>query len=146
MMAKTKRNMMKKKVSRLLAVTRLTPKRMVRSSLPWDVLKLWRSTYAMHPLSLAENKATNSLCMYLMHPLSLAENKATIWACTSGEKMGNFSALPDYKIYNADWDIKAPSHNAMILNFITLVKLVINNHHHHHPCNISLSLSLLSPL
>lgn len=39
-MAKTRRKRMNMKVSRLLAVTRFTPYRMVLSSLPWDVLKL----------------------------------------------------------------------------------------------------------
>ena len=51
MMAKNSRKIMKRKVSRLLAVTRFTPNRMVRSSFPCDVLKLFRSTKAMQPLS-----------------------------------------------------------------------------------------------
>ena len=44
MMAKTSRNMMKKKVSTLLAVTRFTPYNIVLSNFPWDVLKPFLST------------------------------------------------------------------------------------------------------
>lgn len=44
---------MKPKVSKLFAVTRLTPNKIVRSSLPCDVLKPVRSTQATQPLSCA---------------------------------------------------------------------------------------------
>lgn len=44
-------------VSRLLAVTRLTLNKIVRSSLPCDVEKLLRRTYATQPLSLALSPA-----------------------------------------------------------------------------------------
>ena len=50
-MANTSRNSMYTKLSRLLAVTLLTPNRMVLSSLPWLVLNPVRSTNPIQPLS-----------------------------------------------------------------------------------------------
>lgn len=47
--AKISRNRMKQKVSKLLAVTRLTPNNIVLKSLPCDVENPVRSTYATHP-------------------------------------------------------------------------------------------------
>jgi len=55
-MAKTNKNKIKQKVSKLLAVTLLTPNRIVRSSFPCEVLKLVLRTKAMQPLSAAKKK------------------------------------------------------------------------------------------
>jgi len=54
MMAKMRRKRMKKKLSRLFAVTRFTPNRIVFSNFPCDVLNPLRSTNATQPLSLAK--------------------------------------------------------------------------------------------
>ena len=55
-MAKTSRNKMNMKVSKLFAVTLFTPNNIVLNNFPWEVLKLFLSTYAMHPLSEAASK------------------------------------------------------------------------------------------
>lgn len=52
---------MKIKVSKLFAVTLFTPKRIVRSSLPWDVLNPVLRTKATHPLSTATLQARGGL-------------------------------------------------------------------------------------
>ena len=55
-------------VSMLLAVTRFTPNRIVRRSLPCDVLKLLRNTYAMHPPSGADIcKKKRNVCTECVH-------------------------------------------------------------------------------
>lgn len=50
-MAKIKRNKIKQNVSKLFAVTRFTPNKIVLSKRPCDVLKPFLSTYPMQPLS-----------------------------------------------------------------------------------------------
>ena len=55
-MANTRRNRINRNVSKLFAVTRLTPKRIVLSNRPCEVLKPVRNTNATQPLSEAKRE------------------------------------------------------------------------------------------
>ena len=53
--ANMSKNSIKPNVSKLFAVTRFTPNRIVLNNFPCDVENPVRNTYATHPLSVAEN-------------------------------------------------------------------------------------------
>ena len=65
--ANTKRKSIKPNVSKLLAVTRLTPNKIVLNSFPCDVLNPVLKTYATQPLSCAvTNKNTYNFWCYIL--------------------------------------------------------------------------------